>query len=92
MTNWLMRLHGIEIEFCNKKCYIQSSVFDNIVMCLSVPPSFQTQPLANGDSMDELLEDYPSLEREDILACLDYAAAHTKEQVTPLEVVARGKK
>ena len=45
MTNWLMRLHGIKIEFCNKKCYIQSSVFDNIVMCLSVPPSFQTQPL-----------------------------------------------
>ena len=47
--------------------------------------------LANGDSMDELLEDYPSLEREDILACLDYAAALAEEQVTPIEVVAREK-
>ena len=31
--------------------------------------------LANGDTIEELLEDYPSLEREDILACLNYAAA-----------------
>lgn len=26
--------------------------------------------LANGDSIDDLLADYPSLVREDILACL----------------------
>jgi uncharacterized protein (DUF433 family) len=30
--------------------------------------------LANGDSIEVLLEEYPQLEREDILACLDYAA------------------
>jgi len=30
--------------------------------------------LANGDSIEELLEAYPSIEREDILACLVYAA------------------
>jgi uncharacterized protein (DUF433 family) len=47
---------------------------------------------ANGDTMEELLEDYPSLEREDILACLDYAAALAEEQVTPIEEVAREKK
>ncbi len=47
--------------------------------------------LANGDTMEELLEDYPALEREDILACLDYAAALAEEQVTPIEVVAREK-
>lgn len=29
--------------------------------------------LANGDTVEELLEDYPSLERKDIFACLDYA-------------------
>ena len=29
--------------------------------------------LANGDTIEELLAEYPSLEREDILACLDYA-------------------
>jgi uncharacterized protein (DUF433 family) len=41
--------------------------------------------LANGDSIKALLKAYPSITREDILACLDYAAALTEEQVTPLE-------
>ncbi len=31
--------------------------------------------LANGDTIEDLLTDYPSLDREDILACLRYAAA-----------------
>lgn len=35
--------------------------------------------LANGDTIEELLEDYPSLEHEDILACLDYVAALAEE-------------
>jgi len=41
--------------------------------------------LANGDTIDELLEEYPSLVREDILACLDYAGALAEEQVTPID-------
>lgn len=41
--------------------------------------------LAHGDTIAELLAEYPSLTRADILACLDYAAALTEEQVTPLE-------
>ncbi|MBA3060241.1 MAG: DUF433 domain-containing protein [Nitrospirae bacterium] len=44
--------------------------------------------LANGDTMDELLEDYPSLKRNDIFACIEYAASLTEEQVVPDEVVA----
>ncbi|MBT9536649.1 MAG: DUF433 domain-containing protein [Planctomycetota bacterium] len=44
--------------------------------------------LANGDTMDELLEDYPSLKRDDIFACIEYAASLTEEQVVPDEVVA----
>jgi len=40
--------------------------------------------LAHGDSVDDLLEDYPSISREDILACLDYAASVIEEQNTPL--------
>ena len=31
--------------------------------------------LANGDKIEELLEDYPSLKSEDIYACLEYAAS-----------------
>ena len=43
--------------------------------------------LANGDTIEDLLEEYPSLAREDILAWLDYAALLAEEQVTPLEAV-----
>ncbi len=31
------------------------------------------QMLANEDTVEELLEEYPSIKREDIFACLDYA-------------------
>ena len=30
--------------------------------------------LASGMSMEELLEDYPDLEKEDFLACIEYAS------------------
>ncbi|MEM7029414.1 MAG: DUF433 domain-containing protein [Chloroflexota bacterium] len=43
--------------------------------------------LANGDTIDELLEDYPSLVRDDIFACLDYAASLAEEQITPLDTL-----
>ena len=42
---------------------------------------------AHGDSMDTLLGAYSSITREDILACLDYAASLAEEQVTPLDEV-----
>ncbi|MBI4904590.1 MAG: DUF433 domain-containing protein [Acidobacteria bacterium] len=41
--------------------------------------------LANGDTVDELLAEYPSLSCEDIMACLDYAAELAEEQVTPIQ-------
>lgn len=42
--------------------------------------------LANGDTIEDLLTEYPSLTREDILACLDYGASLAEEQVTPLNL------
>jgi len=42
--------------------------------------------LANGDTVDDLLSDYPFLSREDIMAALDYAAGLAEEQVTPIEI------
>jgi uncharacterized protein (DUF433 family) len=36
--------------------------------------------LAAGASVDELLADYPYLEREDVLAALEYAAAAAQER------------
>ena len=41
--------------------------------------------LANGDKVEDLLDDYPSLKTEDIFACLDYAASLAEEQVSPIE-------
>ncbi len=41
--------------------------------------------LAHGDTIEDLLEAYPSIIREDILACLEYAATLAEEQVTPIE-------
>jgi uncharacterized protein (DUF433 family) len=43
--------------------------------------------LANGDSIDDLLKAYPTIEREDILACLEYAGSLAEEQVTPIEIL-----
>lgn len=36
--------------------------------------------LAGGASIDELLADYPYLERDDVLAALEYAAAAAQER------------
>jgi uncharacterized protein (DUF433 family) len=43
--------------------------------------------LANGDTVEVLLAEYPSLDRADIMACLDYAAELAEEQVTPIPAV-----
>ena len=42
---------------------------------------------AHGDSIEGLLKAFPSIAREDILACLDYAASLAEEHVTPLDDV-----
>ncbi len=40
--------------------------------------------IAVGRSVDQVLEDYPYLEREDVLAALEYAAAAAQERELPL--------
>ena len=41
--------------------------------------------LSNGASHEEILRDYPSLEAEDILAVLEYAAHQTDHAVLPTQ-------
>jgi uncharacterized protein (DUF433 family) len=43
--------------------------------------------LANGDTIDNLLQEYPTLNREDVLAALNYAADLAEEQLIPLDMV-----
>ena len=45
---------------------------------LRYPVENMPELLASGMSVEELLEDYPDLEREDLLACLQYAAKLTQ--------------
>jgi uncharacterized protein (DUF433 family) len=44
--------------------------------------------LANGDEIKDLLQDFPSLKRKDILGCLEYVASLAEEQITPIEDLA----
>jgi uncharacterized protein (DUF433 family) len=39
--------------------------------------------------VDDLLAEYPTLSREDIIACLDYATELAEEQVTPIQAASR---
>ncbi len=39
--------------------------------------------LGAGDSVDDMLEDYPQLEREDVLACIRFALATVREKYEP---------
>ena len=42
--------------------------------------------LAGGDGIEAVLEAYPSLTREDVKACLAFAAEMTRERILPIEV------
>lgn len=42
--------------------------------------------LANGDSIEDILAAYPNLTREDVRACLAYAAEAARERVVSIEV------
>lgn len=44
------------------------------------------QYLANGNRTEDILEAYPSLTREDVEACLAYAAESARERILPIEV------
>ncbi len=41
--------------------------------------------LAGGMSTDEILADYPYIEREDVAACLDFAARQARREELPIK-------
>ena len=50
---------------------------------MRIPVSIIVSQVAHGATWDEVLKDYPDLEREDIEQSLSYAAWLTKEEVRP---------
>ncbi len=42
--------------------------------------------LSGGDTMEELLEEFPDLERDDLLACIEFAAQSLKLKSGHLEL------
>jgi uncharacterized protein (DUF433 family) len=52
---------------------------------LRYPVELLLELLSSGMSMDEVLADYPDLERDDLLAALEYGAlAASRSRVVPL--------
>lgn len=51
---------------------------------LRIPVSTVLGQLAAGRTIDEVLADYPDLEREDVFAALEYAATAVQEREIPL--------
>jgi uncharacterized protein (DUF433 family) len=51
---------------------------------MRIPVSLVVNLFAHGMTCDEILREYPDLEREDIREALQYAAALASEQIHPL--------
>jgi len=65
MNNQLLSRITMDPEICHGK---------PVVRGLRYPVESLLELMASGMSTDDLLTDYPDLEKEDFLACLDYAA------------------
>lgn len=48
---------------------------------MRIPVSVIVNQIAHGATFEEILKDYPDLEREDIEQAIEYAAWLTKEEV-----------
>lgn len=75
MTNRLERI-SVDPNICHGQACIRGT---------RIPVHQILGMLAHGDSFEDLLEAYPALSREAILACLEYASWLAQEEVPPLE-------
>lgn len=63
--NQLLNRITIDPDICHGKPVIRG---------MRYPVENMLELLASGMTTEELLEDYPDLEREDFLACIEYAS------------------
>jgi uncharacterized protein (DUF433 family) len=80
---WHINFMNARISINPKVCHGQACIAGT-----RIPVHQIVRMFAHGDSIDRLLAAYPPITREDVLACLDYAASLAEEQVTPLDEAA----
>lgn len=96
--NFLLAKAGVNIDNCymEKQVMLANRISTDSNIChgqacirgTRIPVHQIVGMLANGDTFESLLIAYPTITKEDISACLEYAAWLAEEQVTPLgEVV-----
>ena len=69
-----MRKIIIDPDICNGQPVIEGT---------RITASTVLEFLSAGDSIDDLLADYPTLTRDDVLACLAHSAAQSGKRVYP---------
>jgi uncharacterized protein (DUF433 family) len=57
-----------------------------VVRGLRYPVESLLEYLAGGDTVEDLLEEFPDLERDDVLACIEFAAQSIKLKSHHLEL------
>ena len=57
-----------------------------VVRGLRYPVESLLEYLAGGDSIEDLVEDFPDLQRDDVLACIEFAAQSIKLKSHHLEL------
>ena len=74
--NWTERI-AINPKICHgKPCIKGTRIWVSLILDF----------LASGDSIDEILQEYPQLTREDILACIAYGAEVARERFVPVTI------
>jgi len=76
MADWKDRI-GIDPDICHgKPCVKGTRIWVSLVLDL----------LASGESVDEILQDYPSLTRDGVLACIAYGSEMSRERFVPIPI------
>lgn len=70
-----------EVMFMDKRISIDPKICHGqaCIKGTRIPVHQIIRMMDNGDTIEELLEEYPSISRDDILACRDYAASTAKK-------------
>ncbi|MEI8112699.1 MAG: DUF433 domain-containing protein [Bacteroidia bacterium] len=71
MIDWTLHIESDPEKLFGKPVIIQTRIPVDLIL----------EKLAVGDTMDDLIDAYPSITREDITACLVFAADSIKNEI-----------